>query len=84
MEQAGHFLEESEALNTALAHVTDWNRPTQFKGWTVNDVLVHLHFWNRAAAMSVTDPDQFMGMIGGVIKGMQTTGLVAMQIAVVL
>jgi uncharacterized protein (TIGR03084 family) len=83
MEQAGHFLEESEALNGALAHVTDWNRPTQFKGWTINDVFVHLHFWNRAADMSVTDPDGFMAMIGDALKGVQTTGMRPVENAIV-
>lgn len=75
MEQAHDFLAESEALNAALDHVTDWNAPTQFKGWTINDVMVHLHYWNIMADRSATDPDAFMAMMGKVMKSIGSGGL---------
>ncbi|WP_419909482.1 TIGR03084 family metal-binding protein [Hoeflea sp.] len=61
MEQARDFLEECEALAAVLADCpdSDFQKATQFKGWTINDVLVHLQYWNRAADLSVTDPDTF-------------------------
>lgn len=75
MEQARDFLAECEALNAALDHVTDWDAATQFKGWTINDVFVHLHFWNVMADKSATDPDAFMTMIGKVMQSVGNGGL---------
>lgn len=59
MEQAGHFLEESDILSAALNTLSpeDWDSPTQFKSWTFNDVLVHLHFWNQAADKAAMEPE---------------------------
>lgn len=61
MQQAVDFLAESRdvqalvaSLDTAaLAAVTD------FKDWTVEDVIRHLHFWNAMALTSLTNPDGF-------------------------
>lgn len=59
MQQAADFGAECDALAALLKARGDgrWDEPTQFKGWTVNDVLVHLHHWNAAADLSLTDPD---------------------------
>lgn len=61
LQQAIDFRDESETLHALLdgAGEADFERATQFKQWTLNDVLVHLHFWNRAADMSAFDPDGF-------------------------
>ena len=69
MEQALDFLDESEALAAILPGLgdNDFERPTQFKGWTINDVLVHLHFWNRAANLSLTDPDAFKAVLASLM-----------------
>ncbi len=77
MQQAQDFLDECEALAAALADLpeADWGRATQFKGWTVNDVLVHLYFWNRAADLSLTDPDAFDAQIGMALPEMMKTGM---------
>lgn len=37
----------------------DFARRTAFKGWSVDEILRHLHVWNRAAHTSLTDPDEF-------------------------
>ncbi len=81
MEQASDFLAESEALSALLKGrmEADWNRSTQFKNWTVNDVLVHLYFWNRAADQSLTDPDLFEPFIVEVLDEMQTSTMRAME-----
>ena len=62
MQQAKDFFDESETLAAVLADLSakDWQRPTQFKGWTIDDVIVHLHFWNRGADLALTDPDRFV------------------------
>ena len=50
--EPGHFRDESEALYRLLEGMADarFAAPTLFKGWTIGDVLAHLHFWNGAAA----------------------------------
>ena len=57
MEQAIDFLEESRALCGLLQGRpdSDFRKVTQFKDWTVNDVLRHLHFWNWMAELQITD-----------------------------
>jgi uncharacterized protein (TIGR03084 family) len=59
--QARDFLLESEVLARLLAGLApaDWTRPTLFKDWSADDIVVHLHFWNRAADLSAHDPDAF-------------------------
>ncbi|MGM0585465.1 MAG: TIGR03084 family metal-binding protein [Pseudomonadota bacterium] len=61
MQQADDFLEETEVLAGALEGLDEagWRTVTQFKGWTIEDVVNHLHFWNLAADLSLTDPDAF-------------------------
>ncbi|TDK41154.1 TIGR03084 family metal-binding protein [Antarcticimicrobium luteum] len=77
MQQAQDFLDECEALAAALADLpeADWTRATQFKGWRVNDVIVHLYFWNRAADMSLTDPAGFDARIGAALPEMMERGM---------
>lgn len=77
LKEADDFLAESETLHDLLAPLAeaDFEKSTQFKGWTVNDVLAHLHFWNRAADQSLNDPEGFAALMGEVAGGMQTGGL---------
>ncbi len=67
MEQAADFLAETEALAGLLASLPDeaFGEATQFKGWTVNDVVRHLHFWNRAAGLQLSDENELGRMIAG-------------------
>jgi len=46
LEQALDFQAESEQLFGLLDRLNepDWQRTTQFKQWTINDVVAHLHF----------------------------------------
>lgn len=64
MQQASDFLEENRVLQALLEQtpVDQLETVTQFKDWTIEDVLGHLHFWNRAALLSLTDPDAFQAM----------------------
>src|SRR4051812_15248038 len=59
--QAADFRAEADALRALLVTLkdTDWERPTQFKRWTVNDIVRHLHDGDLMAAASVAGPDQF-------------------------
>jgi len=73
--QPADFRDENEALHRCLAALPDaeFARPTQFKGWTIHDVVSHLHAWNRAADLSLRDPPAFAAflerLLGEVAKG---------------
>ena len=55
------FKDESEVLYQLLAPLedADFERKTQFKGWTIHDVIAHLHLFNWAAEESIRDGDSF-------------------------
>ena len=61
LEQSIDFKEESNSLYNILKEKNDdvFNSATQFKSWTINDVLYHLHVWNNAAYLSLTDEKKF-------------------------
>ncbi len=61
MQQADDFLAESEALYELLYDLDEpeFDRATEFKGWTLNNVIRHLHVWNLAADLSLTDESGF-------------------------
>ncbi|OWU73036.1 hypothetical protein ATO3_14670 [Marinibacterium profundimaris] len=61
MGEAADFLAECEALHALLdgREAGVFTRVTQFKGWTVEEVLIHLQFWNRAADLSALDGEAF-------------------------
>lgn len=74
MPQADDFLAESEALADLIEPLTDeeLERPTGFKGWTLNNVIRHLHVWNYAADLSLTDAnafDTFYAQVGSSVDG---------------
>jgi hypothetical protein len=55
LEQALAFRDESESLFALLdaLDASDWTRETQFKHWTPNDIVAHLHMGNYAADLSL-------------------------------
>ena len=59
--QSEDFKEESISLYEILQDQKDevFSSKTQFKDWTINDVLYHLHVFNNAAYLSLTDEDRF-------------------------
>lgn len=61
MQQAQDFHDECAALDAALAPLdaADFDRVTQFKDWTINHVLQHLHFFNVMADYSAFEPERF-------------------------
>ena len=74
--QADDFLTETQVLHDAIAGLTDIDltAPTQFKGWTIEDVLIHLHFWNRAADLSATDAPAFQALVTDAMQVLQKGG----------
>ena len=59
--QTSDFAEEVQVLAAALRPMRDaqWTRPTQFKQWTPEHILRHLHCWNEAADWAVHAPEAF-------------------------
>ncbi|GIK50898.1 MAG: hypothetical protein BroJett013_35950 [Alphaproteobacteria bacterium] len=65
IKEAQDFLAESAALDALLVPLSEseFEAPTQFKDWTVSDVLQHLHVWNCAAAASASDESKYDAMV---------------------
>lgn len=65
LQQAMDFREESDALFALLDTISEqqWTQPTQFKKWTLNDIVAHLHFGNYAADLSLQDPVAFRDFV---------------------
>jgi uncharacterized protein (TIGR03084 family) len=81
MQQADDFLAESEALHALLAKLTpeEFRQPTAFKGWTLDDVVGHLHMWNWAADLSLQDGNAFMAFFESVSAEVHEGGLAAFE-----
>ena len=60
-EQVRDFQDECDALHALLEPLAerDFGRTTQFKGYTIGDVVGHLHHWNVAADLSLRDEAGF-------------------------
>lgn len=70
MQEAEDFRQESRALHALLAPLDpdSFTAPTQFKGWSVNDVLQHLHVWNEMAGLQLTDEAELERRFGRLIE----------------
>jgi uncharacterized protein (TIGR03084 family) len=77
LQEAMDFRDESEALYELLEPLTDadFERSTLFKGWTVNQVIGHLHLWNQAADLTLRDPAAFLEFGAKVMKSVASGGL---------
>ncbi|MEX0349202.1 MAG: TIGR03084 family metal-binding protein [Paracoccaceae bacterium] len=81
MQQAADFVAECEVLDEVLGALTgpDWDAATLFKGWTINDVLVHLHFWNGAADLALRDPNGFADESRALLAAINAAGFRATE-----
>lgn len=80
--EAEDFRAESDALAALLAEADDaiFGTVTLFKGWTIDDVIAHLHMWNVAAGLSLESGEKFQAFFAGVAKAfMGGEGHVAVQ-----
>lgn len=61
LQTALDFKSESDNLYQTLCHLADkdFEQITQFKNWTINNVIQHLHFFNWAAHLSIKDEQAF-------------------------
>mgnify|MGYP000456697099 FL=1 len=73
MQQAEDFRAESRALAAILEDLpeVDFHRATQFKDWTIDHVLGHLHLFNAAAEASLRGEQAFGAFIAPVLRDMQ-------------
>lgn len=74
MQQARDFLEESRDLFALIGPLDDeqLSAPTGFKSWTIEQIVRHLHFWNRMALFALTDGEHFKQQLAPVMQGMQS------------
>ena len=70
--QAIDYRNECEALYAILKDLSpsDWNQRTQFKHWTFNDVIRHLHLFDQGAKLTLLDPPAFKTWLGEIIQDM--------------
>ena len=68
--QAYDFCEESNAVYDLLSNLSDndFNEKTQFKGWTINNVIGHLHVWNHAADLSLKDGEEWKNFANAALE----------------
>ena len=75
MKEANDFKAECDSIAAILdgKSEADFQTETLFKRWTVNDIVGHLHLWNIAADLTLTQPDEFTTFatkaMGGIMKG---------------
>lgn len=66
MMEAGQFRAECDQIRDLLAGYGPevFDRVTLFKNWTIGDIIGHLHAWNIAANLTLTDPKAFSEFVG--------------------
>ena len=76
MQQESDFREESLTLKSLIADLDDaaFEKTTQFKSWTINDVFRHLHFWNKAVMVATEGDEAFAAFFEGVGAHMMKGG----------
>jgi uncharacterized protein (TIGR03084 family) len=73
MQQANDFLDESDALCAQLTPLSeaDFDTQTLFKGWTINNIIRHLHVWNIAVDLSLRDEVAFAAFVTEMMAGVR-------------
>ncbi|PPR34174.1 MAG: hypothetical protein CFH35_02003 [Alphaproteobacteria bacterium MarineAlpha9_Bin5] len=74
LQQAVDFKTESDALYQLLKPLSDEDleQTTQFKDWTLNTVLQHLHYFNYAADMSLKDEQGILQLLKNLQESQKT------------
>lgn len=73
IDEAQDFKAESDAIAALLKPLSaaEYQTVTQFKSWTIHDVLAHLHLWNLAALWTLSDDPQYMALMVQAMKVFQ-------------
>ena len=71
--EALDFKAESDAIAALLKplQAKDYDTVTQFKDWTIFDILAHLHLWNLAALWTLTEEAKYLGIMTRAIEVFQ-------------
>lgn len=71
--EANDFLAESEALYQLLDSSTDGElkEVSLFKEWSFNEIIRHLHVWNKLASISLRSRDDFTVELGNIASHMK-------------
>jgi uncharacterized protein (TIGR03084 family) len=74
LQQAYDFRDESDAIHNLLSSLSedDFGTVTQFKEWTINDVLAHLHHFNYLAVLSLTEEEKFLVELKALFKSWES------------
>ncbi len=74
--QALDFRDECDALHSALenAPAEAWTEPTQFKGWTFDDIRGHPCFLDHAAEIAARSSDEIHALFRDVFQA-RTAGI---------
>ena len=74
LSQALDFRDECDALHSALenAPAEAWTEPTQFKGWTFDDVLGHLYFFDHASEIAARSRDEVQALFRDIFQASAT------------
>lgn len=72
MQQAEDFRQECRELARVLEPLAEhaFDQPTQFKGWTIDDVVGHLHMFNVAAEQTLAGAEQFQAFFAPIAAGL--------------
>ena len=72
MQQAEDFMAESRALENILEPLTqaEFTTPNLFKGWTIDDVIGHLHMFNVAAEKTLESDVAFEEFFAPISAGL--------------
>ena len=72
MQQAQDFRQESRSLAVLLDPLgdADFDQPTLFKGWTIDDIIGHLHMFNVAASKAVESDAAFAAFFAPIAAGL--------------
>lgn len=68
IQQVDDFRSESAELRQLLDGLVDrdWSRVTQFKAWTIDDIVRHLHMGDTMALASASDPAAFTALVADI------------------
>ena len=74
--EAIDFRDECVSLAALLdGHDDDvFAKETLFKGWTIHDIVGHLHLWNIAADQTLNEPEKFTDFITMAMTGLMQGG----------
>ncbi len=72
MREARDFQDECDQIYDLIKGLSEAELQTEtlFKSWTIFDILRHLHLWNIAADLTLSEPDKFMVFMAQAMSGL--------------